>query len=137
MKTNICRVEVRIHIQKRVPECLILRNHSIIVIIFSPIDFKKRLCRRDTNKRFHLSTAQDKVKNSTKFSMKYVGTARYGHIDSFSKFEHGSTLVLSRISCIASGLAFLEDEQKFKLRGCVGGHKTSISCTNLLSKCME
>jgi hypothetical protein len=26
---------------KRVPECLMLRNHSIIVIIFSPIDFKK------------------------------------------------------------------------------------------------
>jgi hypothetical protein len=40
-----------------------LRNHNII---FSPIDFKKRLSRRDTDERFHLSTAQDKVKNSTK-----------------------------------------------------------------------
>jgi hypothetical protein len=33
----------------------------------------------------------------------------------FGKFDHGSTLVLSRISCIASGSALLEDEQKFKL----------------------
>jgi hypothetical protein len=53
-----------------VPECLILRNHNIIIIRFSPIDFKKRLRRRDTDKRFHLSTAQDKVKNSTKSSMR-------------------------------------------------------------------
>jgi hypothetical protein len=43
-----------------------LRNHNIIVTIFSLIDFKKRLSRRDMNERFHLSTAQDKVKNSTK-----------------------------------------------------------------------
>jgi hypothetical protein len=42
---------------------LILRNHSIIVIIFSPIDLKKRLSRRDTDERFHLSTAQDGMKN--------------------------------------------------------------------------
>jgi hypothetical protein len=49
-----------------VPECLMLRNHNIIAIIFSPIDFKMRLRRRDTDKRFHLSTAQDMVKNSTK-----------------------------------------------------------------------
>jgi hypothetical protein len=49
-----------------VPECLMLRNHSIIAIIFSPIDFKKRLGRRDTDERFHLSTTQDKVKISTK-----------------------------------------------------------------------
>jgi hypothetical protein len=111
-----------------------LRNHSIIVIIFSPIDLKKRLSRRDTDERFHLSTAQDKVKNSTKSSMRYVGTARYDHIDSFSKFENGSTLVLSQISCIASCLTLLEDEQKFKLGGCVGAHKTSISCTNVSSK---
>jgi hypothetical protein len=34
----------------------------------------------------------------------------------------GSTLVLSRISCIALGLALLEDEQKFKIGGCVGTH---------------
>jgi hypothetical protein len=39
--------------------------------------------------------------------------------------------VLSQISCIASGLALLEDEQKFKLGGCAGAHKTSISCTNM------
>jgi hypothetical protein len=56
--------------------------------------------------------------------MRQVGTIRYGHIDSFGKFEQGSTLVLSPISFIASGLALLEDEQKFKLRGCVGAHKT-------------
>jgi hypothetical protein len=84
---------VRNHIPKRVPECLILRDHSIIVIIFSPIDFKKRLSRRDTDERFHLSTAQDEVKNSTKSTMRYVGTARYGHIYSFGKSKHGSTLV--------------------------------------------
>jgi hypothetical protein len=57
---------VRNHIPKRVPECLMLRNHSIIVIIFYPIDFKKRLRRRDIDEWFHLSTAQDKVKNFTK-----------------------------------------------------------------------
>jgi hypothetical protein len=47
-----------------------LRNYSIIVIIFSPIDFKKRLSRRDMDERFHLSTGQDEVKNSTKSSMR-------------------------------------------------------------------
>jgi hypothetical protein len=47
------------------------------------------------------------------------------------------TLVLSRISCIASGLALLEDEQKFKLGGCVGTHKTLISCANISSKYMK
>jgi hypothetical protein len=56
------------HIPKNVPECLMLRNHNIIDIIFSLIDFKKRLSRRDMNKRFHLSTTQDKVKNSKKAS---------------------------------------------------------------------
>jgi hypothetical protein len=66
MKRNICWAEVRNHIPKRVPECLMLRNHSIIVIIFFPIDFKTRLRRRNADERFHLSTAQDKVKNSTK-----------------------------------------------------------------------
>jgi hypothetical protein len=43
-----------------------LRNHTIIVIIFPLIDLKKRLSKRDTGERFHLSTTQDKVKNSTK-----------------------------------------------------------------------
>jgi hypothetical protein len=61
---------VRNHIPKRVPECLMLRNYSIIVIIFSPIDFKKRPSRRETDERFHLSTAEDEVKNSTKSSMR-------------------------------------------------------------------
>jgi hypothetical protein len=45
---------VRTHTQKRVPECLRLRNHIIIVTIFSLIDFKKRLSRRDTDERFNL-----------------------------------------------------------------------------------
>jgi hypothetical protein len=40
-----------------------LRNHSII---FSPIDFKKMLSKRDKDERFHRSTAQDVVKNFTK-----------------------------------------------------------------------
>jgi hypothetical protein len=66
MRRNNCCAKVRNHIPKRVPECLMLRNHSIIAIIFSPVDFKKRLGRRDTDERFHLSTTQDKVKNSTK-----------------------------------------------------------------------
>jgi hypothetical protein len=57
---------VRNHIPKRVPECLMLRNHNIIAIIFSTIDFKKRLSRRDIDERFYLSTTQDKVKKSTK-----------------------------------------------------------------------
>jgi hypothetical protein len=51
---------------KRVPKCLRLRNHNIIVTILSSIDFNKRLSRRDMDERFHLSTTQDKVKNSTK-----------------------------------------------------------------------
>jgi hypothetical protein len=57
---------VRNHIPKRVPECLMLRKHSIIVIIFSLIDFKKRLRMRGTDERCHLSTVQDKGKNFTK-----------------------------------------------------------------------
>jgi hypothetical protein len=61
---------VRKHTPKRVAECVRLRNHNIIVTIFSPIDFKKRLSRRDMDERFHLSTAQDEVKNSTKNSMR-------------------------------------------------------------------
>jgi hypothetical protein len=45
--------------------------------------------------------------------------------------------VLSQISCIASGLALLEDEQKFKLGGCVGAHKMLNSCANMLSICIK
>jgi hypothetical protein len=48
---------MRNHLPKIVPECLMLRNLSIIVIIFSLIDFKKRLRRRDMDERFHLLTA--------------------------------------------------------------------------------
>jgi hypothetical protein len=44
-----------------------LRKHSII---FSPIDFKKRLSRRDTDERFYLSTAQDEEKKFPKSSMR-------------------------------------------------------------------
>jgi hypothetical protein len=32
---------VRKHTTKRVPECIRLRNHIIIVTIFSPIDLKR------------------------------------------------------------------------------------------------
>jgi hypothetical protein len=47
-------------------ECLRLRNHIIFVTIFPPIDLKKSLNRRDIDERFHVSTAQDKVKISIK-----------------------------------------------------------------------
>jgi hypothetical protein len=66
MRRNICWAEVRKQTQKRVPEWLRLRNYIIFVTVFSPIDFKKRLSRSDMDERFHLSTTQDKVKNSTK-----------------------------------------------------------------------
>jgi hypothetical protein len=42
----------------------------VIVTIFSLIDFKKRLRRRDTDERFHLSTTQCKVKIFHKSSMR-------------------------------------------------------------------
>jgi hypothetical protein len=61
----------------------------------------------------------------------------YGRINSSGKSKHGSTLVLPQIFCIASGLALLEDEQKFKLGRCVGAHKTLISCTNMSSQCIK
>jgi hypothetical protein len=125
------------HIPKRVPECLMLRNHSTIAIIFSPVDFKKE-AKWERHRRkvppFNRPLQGEKIDKS---SMRYVGTARYGYIDSFGKFEHGSTLVLSRISCIASGLTLLEGEQKMKIGRCVGAHKTLISCTNISSKCMK
>jgi hypothetical protein len=66
-----------------------------------------------------------------------VRTTRYGLINPFGKYKHGSTVVLSQISCIASGLALLKDEQKFKLGGCVGAHKAPISCANMSSRCMK
>jgi hypothetical protein len=45
--------------------------------------------------------------------------------------------VLPQIFYIASDLALLEDEQKFKLGGCVHTHNMLISCTNMSSKCMK
>jgi hypothetical protein len=66
MRRGICWAEVRNHIPKIVPEYLMLGNHNIIAIIFSPIDFKKRVSRTNIDEMFHLLTAQDKVKNSTK-----------------------------------------------------------------------
>jgi hypothetical protein len=63
--------------------------------------------------------------------------ARYDHINLFGTSKHVSTLVLPRISCIASGLALLEDKQKFKLWGYVGAHKMPILCANISSECMK
>jgi hypothetical protein len=31
----------------------------------------------------------------------------------------------------------LNDKQMYKLGGCVGAHKTPISCANISSKCIE
>jgi hypothetical protein len=61
----------------------------------------------------------------------------YDHINLFGKSKHVSTLVLPRISCIASGLALLKDEEKFKLGGCVGAHKMPILCANISSECIK
>jgi hypothetical protein len=36
-----------------------------------------------------------------------------------------------------SGLALLEDEKKFKLRGCAGAHKSSISYANMPNICIK
>jgi hypothetical protein len=69
--------------------------------------------------------------------MRRVGTTRYDHINLLGKSNYVTTLVLPGISCTASGLALLEDEQKFKLGGCVGAHKMPISCANILSECMK
>jgi hypothetical protein len=69
--------------------------------------------------------------------MRCVGTARYDHINLFGKSKHLSILVLPRISYIASGVAFLEFKQKFKLGGCVGAHKTPISFANISTECMK
>jgi hypothetical protein len=51
--------------------------------------------------------------------------------------SNGIHLCLSHVSCIALGLAFLEDEQKFKIERCVGGHETSISYTNKSCICKK
>jgi hypothetical protein len=114
-----------------------LRNHIIIAITFSPIDFKKRLSRRDTDERFHLSTAQDKVKNSTK-----APSGKYGPQGMTTLIYLVSLNMCLHLCCLASlallqVLALLKDEQKFKLGGCVGAHKTQILCANISSKCMK
>jgi hypothetical protein len=77
-----------------------LRNHSIIVIIFSLIDFKKRLSRRDTDKRFHLSTTQDEVKISIKSSMiiEMGELWIYWWVDVYSRVEVCTTLLLGEAS---------------------------------------
>jgi hypothetical protein len=108
------------HTKKRVPECVMLRNYSIIAIIFSLIDFKKRLGWREIDEKFHLSTAQDKVTTLI-------------YLVSLNMCLH----LCCPTSHIASGLALLEDEQKFKLGGCVGAHKMLISCANISSECMK
>jgi hypothetical protein len=36
-----------------------------------------------------------------------------------------------------SGLALLEDEKKFKLGGCVGARKSSISYANMSNICIK
>jgi hypothetical protein len=69
--------------------------------------------------------------------MRRVETARYDHINLFNTSKHVSTLVLPHIPCIASGLALLEHEQKFKYGGCVGAHKMLILCANISSECMK
>jgi hypothetical protein len=43
-------------------------------------------------------------------------------------------LQLCCLESLALLLVLLEDEQKFKLGGCVGAHKTPILCANILSK---
>jgi hypothetical protein len=127
---------VRNHKPKRLPEYLILRNHNIIAIIFFLIDFKNRLSRRDRRKVSSFNRPRQ-GENFHQCSMRSVGTARYDHINLFGKSKHVSTLVSPCISYIASGLALLENEQKFKLGGCVGAHKMPISCANISSKCIK
>jgi hypothetical protein len=50
---------------------------------------------------------------------------------SLVNLSNGIHLCLSQISYIALGLALLEDEEKFKLPGCVGSHETSFSYANI------
>jgi hypothetical protein len=58
----------------------------------------------------------------------------YDFLNLFGKSKYGSTFVLSRISCIASGLALLKNEQKFMHGGCVGAHKTPISKVQIFTQ---
>jgi hypothetical protein len=54
-------------------------------------------------------------------------------LTSLVNLSNGIHLCLSHISCIASDLALLKDEQKFKLGGGIGDHETSISYTIMSS----
>jgi hypothetical protein len=54
-------------------------------------------------------------------------------LTSLVNLSNGIHLCLSQISCIASSLALLEDDQNFKLGRCVGGHKMSILYANMSS----
>ena len=56
---------------------------------------------------------------------------------SLVNLSDGIHLCLFQISCIASCLALLEDEQKFKLGGCVSGNETLISYANMSSICKK
>jgi hypothetical protein len=62
-----------------------------------------------------------------------IGSAKYDRNSLFYEFEHWSTLVFVSNLLHGSGLALLEDEQKFNLGGRVGAHKTSISYANMSS----
>jgi hypothetical protein len=63
--------------------------------------------------------------------------ARYDRTSLFYEFEHWSTLVFVSNLLHGSSLALLEDKQKFKIGGCVGAKKTSISYTNMSSICIK
>jgi hypothetical protein len=84
------------------------------------------------DKKFHFSTVQDKFKNSTKSSMRLVGTTRYGLISLFGKSKHGSTLVSNLLHYFRFG--FAQGQAKIYAWGCVGTHKTPILCADMSSK---
>jgi hypothetical protein len=58
-------------------------------------------------------------------------------LTSLVNLSNGIHMFLSQISCIASCLAFLEDKQKLKLGGCVGGHGMPISYANMMRLCKK
>jgi hypothetical protein len=78
-----------------------LRNHSSIVIILSPIDLKKEAKKERHGRKAPPFNRPRRGEKINKSSMSQVGTMRYGHNDLFGNFADESTLVLYRISCIA------------------------------------
>jgi hypothetical protein len=50
---------------------------------------------------------------------------------SLVNLSNGIHLFLSQTSCIASGLALLEDEKNFKLGGCLSDHEMLVSYANM------